>query len=76
MIVIPQQRKEPVKLAYTVDAGAKRDFDAMAMRAGVSKARFFEYVVQHLTEELTDRGVPNWFPQPEPDDGELPIDIT
>lgn len=39
----------------------------------MSSAGFFEAVVTHLENDLTDRGVPHWLPQPEPRDGELPI---
>lgn len=39
----------------------------------MSSAGLFEAVVRHLEDELTDRGVPEWLPQPEPSDGELPI---
>ena len=48
----------------------------LAERAGVSAAVFLERVIDHLEEELTDRGLPNWWPAPEPRDGELPIDTA
>lgn len=57
-----------------VEEASKHRFDQLAAQAGLSGAAFFEAVVSHLDDELTDRGVPAWLPQPEPRDGELPID--
>lgn len=62
---------EPVQLTYSVEAASKRRFEAIAARAGMSGALFFEAVVEHL--ELTDQGIPPWVPEL-PRDGELPID--
>lgn len=66
-------RTAPARLSLIVEEERKRRFDQMAAQAGMSAAGFFEAVVTHLEGDLTDRGVPHWLPQPEPDDGELPI---
>ncbi len=50
---------------------SKDKFDAIADRAGVSRAVMFELVVDHL--ELTDQGIPTWMP-PKSREGELPIE--
>lgn len=67
-------RHAPVRLSIVVEEAARTRFHRLAQHAGVSSAAFFEAVVDHLETELTDRGVPDWWPQPEPKDGELPID--
>lgn len=46
----------------------------MARNAGMSSGAFLEVVIDHLASDLTSRGVPSWLPQPEPDEGELPLD--
>lgn len=66
-------RLAATRLSLIVEEERKRRFDQMAAQAGMSSAGFFEAVVTHLENDLTDRGVPHWLPQPEPEDGELPI---
>ncbi len=66
-------RVASARLSLIVEEERKRRFDQIAAQAGMSSAGFFEAVVAHLEEDLSDRGVPNWLPQPEPHDGELPI---
>ncbi|WP_440711641.1 hypothetical protein [Herbiconiux sp. YIM B11900] len=63
---------DPVSMGYEVERASKARFDAVAERAGVSSAVLFERMVDHL--ELTDQGLPIWWPEELPRDGELPID--
>lgn len=67
-------RVDPVRTPWEIERAAKTRFDAIARNSGMSSSAFLERVIAHLEDELTDRGVPSWLPQPEPDDGELPID--
>lgn len=62
---------DPVSMGYEVERAAKTKFDAVAKRAGVSSAVMFEELIEHL--ELTDQGLPIWWPEELPRDGELPI---
>lgn len=64
--------KNPTALGYVVAGDSKTRFDSLAARAGVSSAAFFESVVDHI--EVTDQGLPVWWPTELPRDGELPID--
>lgn len=63
--------KSPVGLHWEVEAEAKARFDAMAARANVSAAVFFERLVAHV--ELNDSGLPTWWAE-EVRPEELPID--
>ncbi|WP_230674257.1 hypothetical protein [Rathayibacter sp. Leaf248] len=67
---------EPTNVAWTVERQARDDFNDMALHANVSAAVFFERLVEHVRSELTDEGVPSWWPsQPTLlSDEELPID--
>lgn len=65
---------DPITLGYEVEREVKDYFDELAARAGVTRGRFFEEVVKHIP--VTDRGLPTWWPEPEPEDGELPIDTA
>ena len=67
-------RVETARLALGIERSKKDRLDQLAAHAGVSSAAFVEAVIDHLETELTDRGLPNWWPAPEPKDGELPID--
>ena len=69
-------RLESARVSLVVEEKKKDRFAEIAERAGLSGAGFFEAIVDHLETELTDRGVPSWLPQPEPRDGELPIDVA
>ncbi|WP_201518819.1 hypothetical protein [Gulosibacter hominis] len=70
-------RVDPVQVNYQISRETKLQFEAMANAAGVSKGVFFEELVAHLTAtQLSDRGVPRWMPQPEPDENELPIRLS
>ncbi len=69
-------RVAPVRVAWEIERVRKERFDQLARQAGVSASVFLELVIDHLEGELTDRGVPEWMPQPEPDEGELPIDTA
>ena len=70
----PGIRVKPVRVGWLVEADSKSRFEKLAARAGVSGAVFFERVVDHLYSDLTPRGLPSWWPEPEPDEGELPIE--
>ncbi len=63
---------DPVAVGYEVERASKDHFDAIAVRAGVSSAVLFERVVEHL--ELTDQGLPVWWPVELSREGQLPID--
>lgn len=67
-------RIDPVRTPWAIERAAKESFDRIARNSGMSSGAFLERVIEHLEDELTDRGVPHWLPQPEPDDGELPIE--
>lgn len=69
-------RVAPVRVAWEIERVRKERFELLARRAGVSASVFLELVIDHLEGELTDRGVPEWMPQPEPNEGELPIDTA
>lgn len=62
----------PTQQRFTVDVATKRRFDGIARNAGVSKSYLFTKLVEHI--ELTDQGLPSWWPEELPRDGELPID--
>jgi hypothetical protein len=51
--------KEPVPIGYRVERSAKDRFDAIAARAGVSKAIMFESMVEHV--QLDEDGLPTWW---------------
>ncbi len=69
-------RIAPVRAAWSIELRRKERFDQIARNSGVTSSVFLELVIDHLEDELSDRGVPNWMPQPEPDEGELPIDTA
>ena len=69
-------RTASARLSLVVEEEKKDRFAVIAKQSGLSCAGFFEALVDHLETELTDRGVPSWLPQPEPHDGELPIDAA
>lgn len=64
-------RVDPVKFGYVIDRPYKTRFEQLAQRAGVSGAVYLERLLEHLETELTDRGLPEWWPEPELKDGEL-----
>ncbi|MFC0456208.1 hypothetical protein ACFFGR_06530 [Arthrobacter liuii] len=66
----------PVRVGWLVEADSKKRFEELAERSGVSGAVFFERVVEHLEKELTDQGIPNWWPEQGTERGELPIDTA
>lgn len=64
-------RTDPVKFGYVIDREFKTSFERMAKRAGVSGAVFLERWIEYMETDLTDRGLPSWWPADEPKDGEL-----
>lgn len=66
-------RVKPVRVSWLIEEARKERFDELAAQAGVSSAVFLESVIEHLENELTDQGLPNWWPEPVPNDEELPI---
>lgn len=66
-------RVKPVRVSWLIEEARKERFDQLATQAGVSSAVFLESVIEHLEDELTDRGLPNWWPKSAPSDEELPI---
>jgi len=67
-------RLDPQKVSWLIAGQKKQSFERMARAGGVTASVFLERVTAHLEEDLTDRGVPSWWPVPDPKDGELPID--
>jgi hypothetical protein len=64
-------RIKPVRVSWLIEEQRKERFERLAQHAGVSAAVFLERVIDHLEQDLTDRGLPSWWPEPEPEDGEL-----
>ncbi len=70
-------RVDPVQISLSVERETKHTLDALAANAGLTKSRFFELLMEHIArDQLSDRGVPRWMPQPEPDENELPIRMS
>lgn len=67
-------RVNPVPLGWRIERQRKQRVEQLAAHAGVSAAVFLEALIDHVDGELTSRGLPTWWPAPEPADGELPID--
>lgn len=66
--------KKPTQQRFTVDLATKERFDALARKAGVSNSYFFTKLVENI--DLTDQGLPTWWPEELSRDGELPIDTA
>lgn len=64
-------RVNPKRVGWLIEEHSKERFEQIAARCGVSAAVFLERVVEHLETELTDRGLPSWWPETELEDGEL-----
>jgi len=64
-------RLNPKRVSWLIEESKKQRFEQLAEHAGVSAAVFLERVIDHLEDELTDRGLPEWWPAPEKKDGEL-----
>lgn len=64
--------RDPVPTGYVIERATKERLDALAEHANVSSALFFERLVENV--ELNERGLPIWWPDQQPRDGELPID--
>ncbi|QCR42108.1 hypothetical protein C1N74_16065 (plasmid) [Microbacterium sp. SGAir0570] len=62
-----------MSLGWAIERVRKDRLSQLAQHAGVSNAVFLEAVIDHLEEELNERGLPTWWPEQEPKDGELPI---
>ena len=69
-------RVKPARLSLVVEEDVKVWFHQLAEHAGVSDAALFEQQVRNLRDNLTDRGLPTWWPAPTPNDGELDIDAA
>jgi hypothetical protein len=67
-------RVDPVQATWMIERERKERFFQIAKNSGYSGSAFLELVIDHIESELSDRGVPNWLPQPKRKDGELPID--
>ncbi len=65
-------RIEPVKFGgYVVDKVYREKFERIVDRTGVSGALFLERLIEHLEDELDERGFPAWWPDKQLEDGEL-----
>jgi hypothetical protein len=60
-----------VSMNLEVERPAKKKFEDIAKRSGLSRALFFEGLMANI--ELTSQGIPPWVP-PLDRDGELPIE--
>lgn len=69
-------RQKPVRLGWAIEERKKQRLEALAAHAGVSGAVFLERLIDHVDTELNDRGLPTWWPEQQPRDGELPIDTA
>lgn len=69
-------RVRPVRVSWLLAEARKKRFEQIAQRAGVSTSVFLERVIDHLETELTDQGLPDWWPASDPNDGELPIETA
>jgi hypothetical protein len=58
-------------VGYLIESEKKDQLAAYARAAGVTASSFLEHVIDHLADELDEDGVPNWWPQPDPQ--ELPL---
>lgn len=67
-------RVDPIATGYVIERASKLRLDAIAQRSKMSGSVLLEHMIDHLEEDLTDSGVPHWLPQPDPKDGELPIE--
>ena len=67
-------RIDPVATPWVIERASKDRLAAIARNAGMSAGALLELVIARLDDDLTDRGVPSWLPQPKPDEGELPIE--
>jgi hypothetical protein len=65
--------RDPVNLGWEVERVKRERFKAMAENCELSAAVFFEQVVEHLEQELTNQGIPSWMPEKDRT-GELPIE--
>lgn len=65
-------RLEPVKFGgFVVDKSYRETFERVVKRTGVSGAMFLERLIDHLGDELDERGFPVWWPDKQLKDGEL-----
>lgn len=62
-----------MSVGWAIERFRKDRLSQLAAHADVSNAVFLEAVIDHLEDELNDRGLPFWWPAQEPKDGELPI---
>lgn len=70
-------RRNPVRLGYAIEAERKDQLDTFAARAGVSKAVFLEYIIDHVTTEVGSDGLPTWWPPADLEEQEeLPLKHT
>ncbi|GAA0503516.1 MULTISPECIES: hypothetical protein [Actinomycetes] len=69
-------RVDPVAIGWEIERSRKDRFIQLAHHAGVSSAAFLEIIMDRLEDDLTDRGVPSWWPEPSRQDGELPIEAA
>jgi hypothetical protein len=67
-------RITPVRLGWAIEEKKKQRLERLAAHAGVSSAVFLERMIDQLDMDLTDQGLPTWWPVELPRDGELPID--
>lgn len=63
-----------MRLGWAIEERRKKRLESLAALAGVSAAVFLEGLIDHVESELNERGLPTWWPEQEPRDGELPID--
>lgn len=64
-------RVDPARISLLIERRRKERLEQLAAHAGVSAAVFLERLIDNVDENLTDRGLPSWWPAPENKDGEL-----
>lgn len=64
--------RDPIRTGYEIERAAKERLDTLAAHAGVSSAFYFERLIENV--ELTDQGLPVWWPEDRSSAEELPID--
>ncbi|MDQ0729098.1 hypothetical protein [Microbacterium sp. W4I20] len=64
-------RVKPVRVSWLIEEAKKERFEALAADAGVSAAVFLERVIDNLETELTELGLPEWWPAPKTNPEEL-----
>ncbi len=69
-------RRDTKRLGWAIEAEEKDFLDAVAINAGVSSAVLLEHMIEHMRSQMTDQGIPAWWPHELPRDNELELPIS